>query len=319
MNHDLAEAELTTGPGPQRMTGPGHATVRRLAAASVVLNLMLLVSGGVVRLTDSGLGCPTWPRCTDASLVTTPEMGLHGTIEFGNRLIGVALELVAIALIVATVRARSPRAWRRLAAAQALAVPAQAVVGGLLVLTDLNPYVRALHFLNSFPLLLAALALLHRTKDDIGRRAIPVRRELRLLTAGLLATTSVVLVLGTLVTGTGPHGGDPQADRLPLAPDTLTQIHTDLVYLLLGLTLATAVAARALHAPQPVQRGITITIALIAGQGVLGHAQYHAGVPPLLVGLHMLGAGLVFCAAAWTHLRTHEWPIELTSAGKRSA
>ncbi len=283
-----------------------YATVRQLAATSLGLNVVLLVSGGVVRLTGSGLGCPTWPRCTEASLATTPEMGVHGYIEFGNRLIGVVLELVAIALVATTIRTRSasPKAWLWLAGAQALVVPAQALIGGILVLTDLNPYVRALHFLISFPILFAAAALLRRTRDGAGPRTATVRHGLRLLTGGLLATASAVLVVGAFVTGTGPHAGDPRAARLPFDPDTLTQVHADLVYLLLGLTLATAVTAHALHAPKRVQRGIIVTIALIVAQGVLGYVQYHTGVPPFLVALHMLGAGLIFIATAWTHLCT---------------
>lgn len=179
-----------TGAGPEISRGrpssarPGRATVRRLAATSLWLNLVLLVSGGVVRLTDSGLGCPTWPRCTEASLVTTPAMGVHGYIEFGNRLLGVALMLIAVALVTVTFRARPafPAAWRCLAGAQALVVPAQALIGGILVLTDLNPYVRSLHFLVSFPILLAATALLRRTRDGTGPRAATTRGALRLLT-----------------------------------------------------------------------------------------------------------------------------------------
>ncbi|GAA2919736.1 MULTISPECIES: COX15/CtaA family protein [Streptomyces] len=277
-----------------------------MAATSLWLNLVLLVSGGVVRLTDSGLGCPTWPRCTEASLVTTPAMGVHGYIEFGNRLLGVALMLIAVALVTVTFRARPafPAAWRCLAGAQALVVPAQALIGGILVLTDLNPYVRSLHFLVSFPILLAATALLRRTRDGTSPRAATTRGELRLLTAGLLATVSAVLAVGALVTGTGPHAGDPKAARLPFDPAALTQIHTDLVYLLLGLTLATTITARALRAPQPVQRGSIVLVALIAAQGLLGYVQYHTRVPPLLVALHMLGAGLIFVTAAWTHLST---------------
>jgi cytochrome c oxidase assembly protein subunit 15 len=127
-------------------------------------------------------------------------MGVHGAIEFGNRLVGVALELVGLVLLVAVllIRSQVPRAWLWLAAVQALVVPVQAVVGGLLVLSDRNPYLRALHFLASFPILLAAAALLRRTLDGTGPRVPLVRRELRLLTAGLLSAASVVLIAGAL-------------------------------------------------------------------------------------------------------------------------
>ncbi len=191
-----------------------------------------------------------------------------------------------------------------MAVVQALVVPAQAVIGGILVLTDLNPYVRTLHFLVSFPIMLAAAALLRRTRDGVGARTVLVRPQLRLLTAGLLGIASAVLVAGTLVTGTGPHAGDPQAARLPFDPQPLTQVHANLVYLLLGLAAATAVTARVVSAPHRVRRGVGVTIALILAQGVLGYVQYYTGVPPILVGLHMLGAALIFITAVWTHLST---------------
>lgn len=285
---------------------PGLSVVRRLAASALVLNVVLVVSGGAVRLTGAGLGCPTWPRCTADSWVTTPALGMHGYIEFGNRLIGVALELVGIALMVAVLRARpaAPTSWRWLALVQTLVVPAQAVIGGMLVLTELNPYVRTLHFLVSFPIMLAAAVLLRRTRDGVGVRTVLARRGLRLLTAGLLGVASAVVILGTVVTGTGPHAGDPQAARLPFDPQTLTQVHADLVYLLLGLTVATAVMARTVRAPRRAQRSIAVTIVLMLAQGVVGYVQYYTGVPSVLVGLHMLGAALIFIAVAWTHLST---------------
>ncbi len=132
---------------------PDLRLVRGLAGSALVLNVLLVVSGGAVRLTDSGLGCPTWPRCSAGSLTVTPALGIHGGIEFGNRLLGVVLEIVGIGLLAAVcvARPRMPRSWRWLAAVQALVVPVQAVVGGVLVLTELNPYVRALDFLVSFP------------------------------------------------------------------------------------------------------------------------------------------------------------------------
>lgn len=280
--------------------------LHRLATAALVLNVVLVVSGGAVRLTGAGLGCPSWPRCTDASWVSTPALGMHGSIEFGNRLVGVALELVGLALIVAVLRARPrvPNSWRWLALVQTLVVPAQAAIGGILVLTEINPYVRTLHFLVSFPIMLAAAALLRRTRDGTSTRTVLVPPRARWLTTGLLAVASAVVLLGTVVTGTGPHAGDPQAARLPLDPETLTQVHADLVYLLLGLAAATAVLARMVRAPRRVRRGIAMTLALLLAQGVVGYVQYYTGVPPILVGLHMLGAALLFTAVAWVHLST---------------
>lgn len=295
------------------LTRPGVAVVRWLSVAALVLNIALVVSGGAVRLTDSGLGCPTWPRCTPGSLVTTPALGIHGYIEFGNRLVGVALEVVGVLLVAGVFRLRptAPASWRWLALTQVVVVPAQAVIGGILVLTHLNPYVRVLHFLVSFPIMLAAIALTRHVYDGPRPRMSLVAGPFRALTGGLLATASVVLVLGAVVTGTGPHAGDPGAARLPFDPELTTQAHADAVYLLLGLTVATAVAAYALHAPQRIRRSIHWLLAGIVAQGVLGYVQYFTGVPPVLVGLHMLGASLVFLAAAWTHYSTRG-PVPVT-------
>lgn len=298
---------------------PGLGLVRGLSVAAVTLNVLLVVSGGAVRLTDSGLGCPTWPRCTAGSLGVTPALGIHGGIEFGNRLLSVVLELVGVALLAAVwlCRPRLPQSWRWLAAVQALVVPVQAVVGGILVLTDLNPYVRAVHFLISFPITLAAVALARRTLDGPVERCALVRAELRWLTGGLLAVTSAVVTVGALVTGTGPHSGDPRTSaRLPLDPQTIAQAHADLVWVLVGLTLATAVAARMTRTPASVRRGIVIFIALIAAQAVVGYVQYFSGDPAALVALHMLGAALLFTVAAWIHLST-TGPPPVDAAGDR--
>jgi len=237
----------------------------------------------------------------------TPALGIHGGIEFGNRLLGVALEIAGIGLLAAVcvARPRMPRSWRWLAAVQALVVPVQAVVGGVLVLTELNPYVRALHFLVSFPITLSAAALLRRTLDGLAARGPLVRVEMRWLTSALLLVTSAVVVVGALVTGTGPHAGDPRASaRIPLDPQAVIQVHTDLVWILVGLAAATAVTARIIPTPAPVRRSISCLIALIAVQAVLGYVQYFTGVPSVLVALHMLGAALLFTTAAWIHLST---------------
>jgi len=280
--------------------------VLRLAQLALGLQVLLVVSGTAVRVTGSGLGCPTWPRCSGGSLTSTPALGGHGSIEFGNRLLAVVMELVGIALVLAVLRLR-PRAgkvWTRLALVQAMLVPLQAVIGGVLVLTRLNPYVLIVHFLVSFPLIAAAAALVQRVHEDDAAREPLVRAELRRLTRTLVAAAGAVLVLGTLVTGTGPHAGDPQVPRLPFSPRDVTQLHADLVFLLVGLTAASAVAARALNAPSGVRRGVRLLVALIVAQAGLGYWQYFSGVPAVLVALHVLGASLVFTVAVRTHLAT---------------
>ena len=278
----------------------------RLAQLALGLQVLLVVSGSAVRVTGSGLGCPTWPRCTGGSLTNTAALGGHGSIEFGNRLLAVVMEVVGIALVVAVLRLRprAGKAWTRLALVQAMVVPLQAVVGGLLVLSGLNPYVLIVHFLASFPLVAAAAALVQRVREDDRPRLPVAREELRWLTRALVAASGLVLVVGTVVTGTGPHAGDPKVARLPFSPRDVTQLHADLVYLLVGLTLATAVAARALGAPPAVRRGTTSLVGLIVAQAALGYWQYFHGVPPALVVLHVLGATLVLTVAVRTHLAT---------------
>lgn len=286
---------------------PAPVVVLRLGVAALLLNILLVATGAAVRVTASGLGCPTWPRCTGGSLVNTAELGVHGFIEFGNRLLAVALEVVGVLLLLAVRRSavRLPPSWTRLAAVQVLVVPLQAVIGGVLVLTKLNPYVLIGHFLVSFPLLLAAAVLVRRAVDGPGEpRVRLVRPELRWLTGALLLSTTLVLVAGTVVTGTGPHAGSAEVQRLPFDPRSVTQLHADAVFLLVGLTLATALAARALGAPPATRSAVRALVALELGQAALGYLQYFTGTPPALAALHALTAAVVFGTAAWAHVST---------------
>src|SRR4051794_17502783 len=276
--------------------------------------MLLVVTGTAVRVTGSGLGCPTWPRCTGSSLANTAELGSHGYIEFGNRLLAVVMEAVGIALVLA-VRRYAP-SLTRLALVQAAVVPLQAVIGGLLVLSHLNPFVLILHFLTSFPLVLAAAALLRRLSPPA-----PPHPLLGLLTAGVVAAVSVVLVLGTLVTGTGPHAGDPKVKRLPFSPRDVTQLHADGVWLLTGLVIATvAVAWRTAY-----QAWAVTLLGLIAAQAALGYWQYYRGVPAGAVALHVALATTVFTVASWIALSTRARPsrsappIPVPAAGTATA
>ena len=228
------------------------ATVSRLALLNAVANGLIVVTGGLVRLTGSGLGCPTWPRCTDDSFVTTPEMAGHGMIEFGNRLLTFVLAAAAIATVVAVWR--SPRRdLRVLAALTFLGIPAQAALGGVTVLTGLNPWTVAAHFLVSAVLVALATTLWLRSREPgVGQPLL--RRPFVLLVGGIAAATAAVLVMGTVVTGSGPHSGDVPEDpdaapvRMGFDPELVSQLHADAVFLLLGLTIALLVA---LHATDP--------------------------------------------------------------------
>jgi cytochrome c oxidase assembly protein subunit 15 len=267
--------------------------VRRLALSALVLEMVLVVSGASVRVTNSGLGCPSWPTCTSSSLSATKALGVHGAIEFGNRTLAVLMETVGVALAV-MVRRHAPQLFR-LALVQALVVPLQAVIGGILVLSGLNPWVLIAHFVASFPLVYSAAWLLRSL--DPGR-PLPVVPGLRGVCLLLVASSVSVLVLGTLVTGTGPHAGDPKVERLPFNPLTVTRLHTDAVYVLVGLVLA----ALLLTWTSRLRPWTLLLGGLVLAQGALGYWQYFHGVPPLAVAFHVAGATAIFTVAAWLQL-----------------
>ncbi|MBQ1043427.1 MULTISPECIES: COX15/CtaA family protein [unclassified Micromonospora] len=270
--------------------------LRRLALASIIANVAIVVTGGAVRLTASGLGCPTWPRCTDDSYTTTAEMGVHGVIEFGNRLLTFAVGIIALAVVLA-VLAHRPR--RRgllpLAVGVLFGIPAQAVVGGITVLTNLNPWVVGLHFLASMAVIAAAYALWRRIKEPDGPVTPTVPAPLRTLAWITTAVSASVLVVGTWVTGSGPHAGDHGAARNGLDPAAISQVHADGVFLLIGLSVALYFAFRAVGAARAA-RAAAVLIAVELGQGVIGFVQYFTHLPGVLVGAHMLGSCLVLLA-----------------------
>jgi cytochrome c oxidase assembly protein subunit 15 len=265
--------------------------VSRVALANLVADVGIVVTGGAVRLTGSGLGCPTWPRCTDGSFVPTPELAGHGVIEFGNRLVTFILAAVAIATVVVVWRS-ARRDLRPLALLSLLGIPAQAALGGVTVLTGLNPWTVAAHFLVSMLLVAVAITLWLRSREPgVGQPL--VRRPFVLLVSGIAAATAVVLVLGTVVTGSGPHSGDPEAGRTGFDPELVSQLHADVVFLLLGLTVALLIALYATDSPERIRRTARDLLAVQLAQGVIGYVQYFTDLPIALVLLHMLGAALI--------------------------
>ncbi|TNH29356.1 heme A synthase [Micromonospora orduensis] len=278
----------------------------RLALASIIANVGIVVTGGAVRLTASGLGCPTWPRCTDDSYVTTPEMGIYGVIEFGNRMLTFAVGLIALATVLA-VLAHRPRRPGLLALAVAvfLGIPAQAVVGGITVLTNLNPWVVGLHFLASMAVIAAAYALWRRIDEPDGPTVAVVPTPLRALARITTGVSVAVLVIGTWVTGSGPHAGDQGAARNGLDPESISQVHADGVFLLIGLSVALIFAFRAVGARRATRAAIVL-VAVELSQGVIGFVQYFTHVPALLVGAHMLGSCVVLLATLSVQWSTRE-------------
>jgi cytochrome c oxidase assembly protein subunit 15 len=274
------------------------AAVSRVALINAVANGAIVVTGGAVRLTGSGLGCPTWPRCTEDSFVTTPELAGHGVIEFGNRLLTFVLTAVAIATVVVVFRSVR-HDLRRVAVLSFLGIPAQALLGGVTVLTNLNPWIVAAHFLLSMALIAVATTLwLRSCEPGVGQPLL--RRPLVLLVDGIAAVTAAVLVLGTLVTGSGPHSGDldeedgvTTVDRMGFDPESVSQVHADVVFLLVGLTVALLAALYATDSPERLRRAARDLLLVQLAQGLVGFVQYFTGLPIVLVLVHMLGAALI--------------------------
>ena len=258
---------------------------RRLALASLVANVVIVVTGGVVRLTGSGLGCPTWPQCEPGSLVVRPALGAHGAIEFGNRTLFGVLAVLAATVLASALFQRPVRRDRVVLAALVLGgIPAQGVLGGITVLTGLNPWVVAGHFLLSMAIIAAAYALWARTGPATGG-PVPARG----LAIAVAVVAVAVLAVGTVVTGSGPHAGDATAPRTGLDAGQVAQLHADLVFLLVGLSVGLWFATRTKAA------AVLVTVEL--GQGVVGFVQYFTHLPELVVALHMAGACLVWIAA----------------------
>jgi cytochrome c oxidase assembly protein subunit 15 len=272
--------------------------VRGFGWATLVANTMLVVTGGAVRLTGSGLGCPTWPRCTDESFRPHGALDLHEAIEFGNRMLTFVLVAVAVATFVAAWRT-GRRDLRRLSVILALGIPAQAVIGGITVLTDLNPWVVSFHLLCSMAIIGLAVLFIRRIDRPDPVRVTGALPGLAWVT---FAAAWAVLYLGTVVTGSGPHAGDVKAPRNGLDPLQVSQLHADSVFLFIGLTIGLLFALAATGAAGEARRAVVVLLAVSLGQGAIGFVQYFTDLPEVLVGFHMLGAALISAAVTWVLL-----------------
>jgi cytochrome c oxidase assembly protein subunit 15 len=319
---------------------PTPVSMRRLALAGVIADTVIMSTGAAVRLSASGLGCPDWPQCSTADIVASKNAGqtlLNTWIEFGNRLLNFPLVIIAALIFIAAWRFRlaEPDGRRRrglvwLAAAQPLGVVAQAVIGGIVVLTKLNPATVSVHFLVSAAVVAAAVALhmrcaaLARSPQELGGRgglggtvALPrgVRgdgspreeeqggsggdrspRASTVISAALVAVTCLMLAAGTVVTGTGPLAGDAGVPRYGLPLEGVTQLHADIGWLLAGLSIALVLGLRLSGAPQRAVRAGWIMLAALGSQGVIGYIQYFTHLPAGLVWVHVTGSVLVWIA-----------------------
>jgi cytochrome c oxidase assembly protein subunit 15 len=280
------EAEALAGGGPlllRIVQGPD--ALRRWAVVTLIMNIVIVVTGGLVRLTGSGLGCPTWPRCTPDSYVTHPRLGIHGAIEFGNRLLTLVLVVAAVLTFVSAMlyredgRPRTDLRW--LTGGLALGIPLQGVIGGVAVLTQLNPYVVGLHLLLSMVLIALSVWLVRKTwhliPADVSRLAVIATRVTFVL-------MWLAIWLGTLVTGSGPHAGDENAPRNGLDGMLLTRLHTSVVYVTVAASVICFILLRS--------RAVLLLLLVEMVQVGIGVAQYQTGLPIWLVALHLLGASL---------------------------
>lgn len=291
-----------SGPGPtssstraSRLPTVSTQRFHQLCVASLVMVSLIVVSGAAVRLTGSGLGCSDWPDCTTGHL--TPALQFHSLVEFGNRMITVVLTIVVAATVLAALRRRPYRrdlVW--LSFGLVAGVVLQAVMGGIVVYTKLNPYLVMVHFLASVPLVVDAVVLLHRSSRDYstGSGQLVVPRPVLLLARGSLVLFSFVLAAGSATTGAGPHAGSAQgqvaAKRLPVALRDMAELHSSLAVFLVGITLALAVALHAMDVPERVRRAARILVVVLVAQAAVGYTQYFTHLPAGLVELHVLGA-----------------------------
>lgn len=279
--------------------------LRPLAWASLVANIVIVVTGGAVRLTGSGLGCPTWPRCTEESFTPHEALTLHSAVEFGNRMLTFVLVAVAVATFVAAWQS-GRRELRLVALVLALGIPAQAVIGGITVLTDLNPWIVSFHLLCSMAMIGLAVLFLRLLETDGPLPPATARRPVTALAWSTFAAGWAVLYVGTVVTGSGPHAGDEDSPRNGLDPLQFSQLHADLVFLLVGLTIGLIFVLAATRAPATARKAAKLLLITELAQGTIGFVQYFTDLPILLVGFHMLGAALISAALTWAVLTARE-------------
>jgi len=285
---------------------PTPVSMRRLALAGVIADTVIMSTGAAVRLSSSGLGCPDWPQCSAADVVASKNAGqtlLNTWIEFGNRLLNFPLVVIAALIFIAAWRYRPAGLDRRqrrelvwLGAAQPFGVIAQAVIGGIVVLTKLSPATVSVHFLVSAAVVAAAVALHMRCSRLATSGPPPVRRELRVIAAILVGVTVLMLAAGTVVTGTGPLAGDAGVPRYQLPLEGVTQLHADIGWLLAGLSIAMVLGLRLSGAPRRAVRAGWIMLAALGSQGVIGYIQYFTHLPAGLVWVHVTGSVLVWIA-----------------------
>lgn len=276
--------------------------------ANLVAQIGIIVTGGAVRLTGSGLGCSTWPQCEPGRFTPEfhPETAAHAFIEFGNRTLTGVLGAVALAVAVMVWRQRDRANWyRRLALVPLAGVVAQAVIGGITVLASLHPAVVGLHMLVSLVLVAVSALLLVRDRRDDRADVTPGTRRL----AGvLLAVGSALMVLGIVTTGAGPHSGDAEhAQRWALDPVLAARAHAWAVWAFLAVLTVCLWQLHRAGIPGRVRRAWWALLGVTVAQGAVGYVQYFTGLPELIVGVHLLGTGVLTATLAWAYAELYPW------------
>ena len=301
---------------------PTQASLRGFALASVIANAVIISTGAAVRLSSSGLGCPDWPQCTRSSVVAAHSTGqttLNTWIEFGNRLLNFPLVVIAGLTFIACVRYRPDGRRRRdlvwLSAVLPLGVIAQAVVGGIVVLTDLNPAMVSAHFLLSAAIILTAAVVLHTwVGEGEGPARSLVRTDIRVLAGLLVGATAVMLAAGTVVTGSGPlagtrvdsHGQRSTVPRFHFALENITQLHADVGWFIGALAVALVIGLRFSAAPRRTVRLGWLVLGWLGVQGVIGYVQYFNHLPAGLVWVHVASSVVLWILVLELYLSTRE-------------
>ena len=290
----------------------------RVFGLLVFMQMAIVVTGGAVRITGSGLGCPTWPECTPGSYTPVPNQAegqVHAWIEFGTRLLTFVLLLGALIALVIAIRvskhAVTKNRIRLLAALQLIGILGQGVLGGITVLTDLHPIPVASHFLLSVFLIAGAISLRYEIVGIVRQKADGIVATLMPV---LIWLTLFVIVAGTIVTGSGPHAGDENAKRFGFSPRVVSWLHADLVIALVVLTLILWLITR-VSQNTVIHRYLSIFLLISLSQGLIGYVQYFTGLPEILVAAHLLGATLVW-ASAWSLIKVSQSGFKMQGLGR---
>jgi len=290
----------------------------RVFGLLVFMQMAIVVTGGAVRITGSGLGCPTWPECTPGSYTPVPNQAegqVHAWIEFGNRLLTFVLLLGALIALAIAIRvskhAVTNNRIRLLAALQLIGILGQGVLGGITVLTDLHPIPVASHFLLSVFLIAGAISLRYEMVGIVRQKADGIVATLMPV---LIWLTLFVIVAGTIVTGSGPHAGDENARRFGFSPRVVSWLHADLVIALVVLTLILWLLTR-VSQNKVIHRYLSIFLLISLSQGLIGYVQYFTGLPEILVAAHLLGATLVW-ASAWSLIKVSQSGFKMQGLGR---